>query len=67
MTYETKSILTRSINVFLSSSEKDKVEMVSMVQNNLKTHYNALNTIGMGLDNNKVVAGEIFLRIFNKK
>ena len=41
--------------------------MVSMVQNNLKTHYNALNAIGMGLDNNKVVAGEIFLRIFNKK
>ena len=66
MTHETKSILTRSINVFLSSSEKDKAEMVSVVQNNLKTHYNALKTIGIGLDNNKVVASEIFLRIFNK-
>lgn len=67
MTHETKQILRRSIDVFLSSPEKDKVEMVSEVQNNLKLHYNALKTIGMGLDNNKVVAGEIFLRIFNKK
>ena len=67
MTHETKSILTQSINVFLSSSDKDKQEMVSMVQNNLKTHYNALKTIGMGYDTNMVQAGEIFLRIFNKK
>ena len=67
MTHETKQILTRSINVFLSSSEKDKAEMVSEVQNNLKTHYNALKTIGMGYDTNMVQAGEIFLRIFNKK
>ena len=67
MTHETKQILTRSINVFLSSSEKDKAEMVSVVQNNLKTHYNALKTIGMGYDTNMVQAGEIFLRIFNKK
>ena len=67
MTHETKSILTQSINVFLSSSEKDKAEMVSVVQNNLKTHYNALKTIGMGYDTNMVQAGEIFLRIFNKK
>ena len=66
MTHETKSILTHSINVFLSSSEKDKAEMVSVVQNNLKTHYNALKTIGMGYDTNMVQAGEIFLRIFNK-
>lgn len=67
MTHETKAILTRSINMFLEASDKDKEEMVAMVQNNLKAHYNALNTIGLGLDENKVVAGEIFLRIFNKK
>lgn len=66
MTPRTKLILKDGINVFKAISSDKKQELIQTVQSNLKRHYNGLKTIGMGLDEDKVRAGEIFLRIFNK-
>lgn len=66
MTPTTKTILREGINTFLASTNEEKERLIAKVQNNLKVHYNGLKTIGVGLEKDKVVAGEIFLRIFNK-
>ena len=63
MTPRAKTILKDALNIYKAISSDKKQELISTVQNNLKTHYNGLKTIGMGLDRDKVVAGEIFLRI----
>jgi len=65
MTAETKAILKRSINEFLSVSEQERENMVQHVRKELQRHKNGLNSIGMGLANDYVVAGEIFLRIYD--
>lgn len=64
MTAETKAILKRSINEFLSVSEQERENMVQHVRKELQRHRKGLNSIGMGLMNDYVVAGEIFLRIY---
>lgn len=66
MTPRTKYILQDAIAVFKAVPSDKKEELIQTVQNNLSIHYNSLKTIGMGLDGDKVVAGEIFLRIFKK-
>lgn len=66
MTPRTKYILKDAINVFKAVSSYEKINLISTVQNNLNVHYNGLETIGIGLDKDKVKAGEIFLRIFKK-
>lgn len=66
MTPRAKYILTDAIHIFRAIPSDKKAELILSVQNNLKVHYNGLKTIGVGLEKDKVVAGEIFLRIFNK-
>lgn len=65
MTAETKTILKRSINEFLSVSEQERENMVQHVRKELQRHKRGLDSIGMGLSNDYVVAGEIFLRIYD--
>lgn len=65
MTAETKAILKRSINEFLSVSEQERENMVQHVRKELQRHKRGLDSIGMGLANDYVVAGEIFLRIYD--
>lgn len=65
MTAETKAILKRSINEFLSVSEQERDNMVLHVRKEVQRHRKGLNSIGMGLVNDYVVAGEIFLRIYD--
>ena len=67
MTAETKAILKRSINEFLSVSEQERENMVQHVRKELQRHKKGLNLIGMGLANDYVVAGEIFLRLYDIK
>jgi len=66
MTPRTKYILKDAINVFKAVSSEEKIKLIATVQNNLNVHYNGLETIGVGLDEDKVKAGEIFLRIFKR-
>ena len=66
MTPRTKYILKDAINVFKAVSSYEKQNLIATIQNNLNIHYNGLETIGIGLDEDKVKAGEIFLRIFKK-
>ena len=66
MTTRAKEILKDGINIYKAIPSDKKQELIQTVQNNLKVHYNGLNTIGMGLDEDKVVAGKVFLRIFNR-
>lgn len=67
MTTEAKAILKRSINEFLSVSEQERENMVRHVRKELQRHRKGLNSIGVGLTNDYVVAGEIFLRIYDYK
>lgn len=64
MTTRAKEILKEGINLYSAVPNYSKAGMIETVKANLKVHYNGLNTIGMGLEADKVVAGEIFLRIF---
>ena len=64
MTPRTKEILKDAINIYNAVPSDKKEELIQTVQNNLKVHYNGLNNIGIGLDEDKVLAGEIFLRVF---
>lgn len=64
MTPRAKQILRDGIAIY--NAVPNKYEYIKMVQDNLSTHYNGIKTIGIGLDVDKVIAGEIFLRIFNK-
>jgi len=66
MTPTSKSILRNSINVFLASTSEEKERYIQVVQKNLNDHKNAMKSIGIGYAQNTIVAGEIFLRIFNK-
>ena len=66
MNQETKSLLKRSINHFLSVSEQEKENCITQVKNNLEVHKKGLNRIGFGYAENNVIAGQIFLKIFNK-
>ena len=66
MTTQAKVILKDAINIYEASPSDKKKELIQSVQNNLKIHYASLNSIGIGLDEDKVTAGKIFLRIFNK-
>lgn len=64
MTPRTKEILKDAINIYNAVPSDKKEELIQTVQNNLKVHYNGLNNIGIGLDEDKVLAGEMFIRIF---
>lgn len=66
MTPRAKEILKDAINIYNAIPSDKQQELIVTVQNNLKVHYDSLNTIGMGLDEDKVRAGEIFLKIFRK-
>lgn len=66
MTPRAKYILKDAIHIFNAIPSDKKEELIQIVEKNLSIHYNGLKTIGIGLDKDKVVAGEIFLRIFNK-
>jgi hypothetical protein len=65
MTIRTKNILREAINIYTAIPIEKKEELIETVKSNLSIHYNGLNTIGMGLEKDKVRAAEIFLRIFN--
>ena len=64
MTPRTKEILKDAINIYNAVPSDKKEELIQTVQNNLKVHYNGLNNIGIGLDEDKARAGAIFLRVF---
>ena len=64
MTPETKAILKQSINEFLAYTDEERENKVSFIENKVKEHYTALNTIGVGYKESMVRAGEIFLRIY---
>lgn len=66
MTTKSKQALRDGINIYNATPSDKKQELVQSVKNNLKVHYNGLKTIGIGLDEDLVVAGKVFLRIFNK-
>lgn len=66
MTTRTKEILKDAIHIYNAVPSDKKQELIQTIQNNLKVHYDSLNSIGIGLDEDKVVAGKVFLRIFNK-
>jgi hypothetical protein len=65
MNTRTKEILKEGILIY--NAMNDKQAMISKVEENLSIHYNGIKTIGIGLDEDKVAAGEIFLRIFKTK
>lgn len=67
MTLQTKYILKEAINIFLASTSEEKERLTYQVETNLSIHYNGLNNLGMGLEKDKVRAGEIFIRIFGEK
>lgn len=64
MTPRAKQILRDGINIY--NAIPDKKAIINQVKENLAKHYRAIESIGIGLDGDKVTAGEIFLRIFNK-
>lgn len=66
MTTRAKEILKDGINIYKAIPSDKKQELIQTVQNNLKVHYDSLNSIGIGLDEDKIVAGKVFLRIFKK-
>ena len=67
MTPRTKEILKDALNIYKAMlNPDDKQNLINSVKKNLSIHYNGINTIGIGLDEDKVRAGEIFLRIYNK-
>lgn len=65
MNTRTKEILRTSINSY--NTLPDKQGSVDIVKENLILHYHSLDTIGIGLDADKVRAGEIFLRLVKNK
>lgn len=65
MNTRTKEILRTSIILYEALPGKE--EIISQLKEHLKIHYNGINTIGVGLDEDKVRAGEIFLRIVKNK
>lgn len=62
MNTRTKSILKASLNEFACTTKNKQKNMVHHVQKSLKVHTNGLNSIGMGLDEDRVQASKIFLR-----
>lgn len=66
MTTRVKEILKEAIHIYNAIPIDGKVLLIDRVKSNLSMHYNGVKTIGIGLDIDKVQAGEIFLRIFNK-
>lgn len=66
MTPRTKYILKEAIDIFSASTDDEKDNLISQVQSNLKAHHNSLKSIGFGCSQDTVMAGKIFLRIFNK-
>lgn len=66
MTFRAKIILSKSLEQFNGQNEQTKYNSIKFIVNQLERHYNSIKAIGVGLDSDKVTAGEIFLRI-NKK
>ena len=64
MTLRTKEILKDAINIYNAVPSDKKEELIQSVQNNLKVHYNGLNNVGIGLDEDKVLSAKLFLRIY---
>lgn len=64
MTSRTKEILRECL--FIYHVTPNKQPLIDKVKENLSIHYNSIKNIGVGLDDDKVRAGEIFLRIYNK-
>lgn len=66
MTDKTKGILCNSIAQYLEASRFQRLIMIRQVEESLKKHDNALESIGMGYEADVVRAGRIFMRIFGK-
>ena len=66
MNQETKSLLKRSINHFLSVSDQEKENCINNVNHEIIMQEKGCSTKKQGYSKNQVEAGRIFLRIFNK-
>ena len=66
MNQETKSLLKRSINHFLSVTDQEKENCINNVKHEIKMWENGCSTKKQGYSTNQVQIGKIFLRIFNK-
>lgn len=66
MTPQTKQYLLNSIPDFKTFPATKKKEVIEGIENHIKCHYEALNSIGVGYNVDQVEAGKIFLRIFKK-
>jgi hypothetical protein len=62
-----QGILDSSLESFERQSEKQKLTSIKMVENNLESNKKGIDTIGMGLDEDKVAAGEEFIKIVKSK
>lgn len=63
MNARTKAILERSLNDMKGKTQAEKEEMVSIVIEQLTLNKKGIDTIGIGLDEDMVQAGKIFLRL----
>ena len=64
MTAKTKQYLLNSIPDFKEFSATKQKEVIEDIEKHIKCHYEAINNIGIGYNEDQVKAGEIFLRIF---
>lgn len=67
MTPRTKQYLLNSIPDFKAFSATKKKEVIEDLKYRIKSHYEAVNNIGIGYVEDQVIAAKIFLRIFNKE
>jgi hypothetical protein len=63
MTPKTKAVLHRSLEAFKQADQDNQDSMVIQVIQQLDRHRKGLESIGIGLDPEMVLAGRLFLRI----
>jgi hypothetical protein len=66
MNYQTKIVLRKTLYEFRGAERAKQDEMVSLIEQRIKQHQNALKTTGTGYADHFVQAGKIFLRIAKK-
>lgn len=66
MTPRAKEILKDALYIYKALPPSNRELLIDKVKQNLSIHYDSVAAIGIGLDEDKVRAGEIFLRIYNK-
>lgn len=66
MNTRTKTILKTSITEYKKAGILNQAKLLNHVKSELKRHGDAVQSIGIGLDEDMVTAAKIFLRIYNR-